>query len=96
MSSPSKKSYQNEVNEIKALLQCSMSSAYCRKRGFFKTWTFDFSSPQYRGKLVYQTMQCSKKKINKALIQKLVEWIMKNPNVSESPIARDNLIIIDA
>ena len=37
MSSPSKKSDQNEVNAIKDLLQCSMSSAYCRKRASTKS-----------------------------------------------------------
>ena len=33
------------------------------------------------------------KKAIKAMIQKLVEWIIKNSNVRESPIARDNLLI---
>ena len=33
------------------------------------------------------------KKVSKALRQKLVEWIMKNSNVCESPIARDTLLI---
>ena len=32
VSSPSKKAGQNEVNAIKDLLQCSMSSAYHKKR----------------------------------------------------------------
>ena len=36
------------------------------------------------------------KKVSKALRQKLVEWIMKNSNVYESPIARDTLLITDA
>ena len=35
------------------------------------------------------------KKVGKALIQKLVEWIMKNSNLHESPIARDTLLITD-
>ena len=37
-----------------------------------------------------------KKQVSKALRQKLVEWITKNSNVRESPIARDNLLITDA
>ena len=37
-----------------------------------------------------------KKSVSKALRQKLVEWIMKNSNVRESPIARDTLLITDA
>ena len=35
------------------------------------------------------------KKVSKALIQKLVEWGMKNSNAIESPIARDNVLIAD-
>ena len=35
------------------------------------------------------------KEVSKALIQKLVEWIMKNSNLHESPIARDTLLITD-
>ena len=46
--------------------------------------------------MVCQTMPCLKKKSSKALRQKLVEWIMKNSNVRESPIDRDTLIIKDA
>ena len=45
--------------------------------------------------MLYQTMHCLKKKVNKALVQKLVEWIIKTSNVRESPIARDNLLITD-
>ena len=33
------------------------------------------------------------KKVSKALRHKLVEWVMKNSNVHESPIARDTLLI---
>ena len=36
------------------------------------------------------------KKFSKALRHKLVEWIMKNSNVRELPIARDTLLITDA
>ena len=46
--------------------------------------------------MVYPIMHCSNKKVSKALRHKLVEWIMKNPDVRESPIARDTLIITDA
>ena len=35
------------------------------------------------------------KKVSKALRQKLVQQITKNSNVSESPISRDTLLIID-
>ena len=46
--------------------------------------------------MVCFTIHFSNKKVNKALRQKLVEWIMKNTNVRESPIERDTLLIIDA
>ena len=36
------------------------------------------------------------KKVRKELIQKLFEWIMKNSNVHEFPIAGDTLLITDA
>ena len=36
------------------------------------------------------------KKVSKALRHKLVEWIMKNPNLCESPIACDTLLITNA
>ena len=63
VSSPSKKSDQNEVHAIKDLLQYSMSRAYLiLKKVFYKMWTFDCSSPQYKGEMVYQTMHCPKKK----------------------------------
>ena len=45
--------------------------------------------------MVYQTMNCSNKKIIKALRQEIVDWIMKNPNVRQSPITRDTLLITD-
>ena len=96
MSSPSNKTDQNEVNTIKDLLQCSMSSAYFRENGFYRTWKFDCSIPQYRVEMVYQIMHLSKKIFSKALRQKLVEWIMKNSNVRESPIACDTLLITEA
>ena len=35
------------------------------------------------------------KKVSKALKQKWVEWITKNSNVREPPIARDTLLITD-
>ena len=40
-------------------------------------------------------MHCSNKKISKAWRHKLVEWIMNNSNLRESPIVRDTLLITD-
>ena len=64
--SPSKKADQNKVNVIKVLLQYSMSSAYCKKR-LLQTWTFNFSSPKYRGGMVYKTMHGLTKKMSKSM-----------------------------
>ena len=36
------------------------------------------------------------KKVSKALRQELVDWIMKNSNVRQSPITCDTLLIADA
>ena len=93
VSYPSKKTDQNEVNAIKDLLQCIRSSPYCQKNGFYKTWTFDFSSPQQRGEMVCQNIHFMNKKVSKALRKKPVERIMKNSIVHEAPIARDTLLI---
>ena len=46
--------------------------------------------------MVYQTMHCSNKTFSKSLRYKLVEWIMTNSNVRDSPIACDTLLITDA
>ena len=35
---------------------------YTVEKGSYKTLTFDCSSPQYRGEMVYQTMHCLNKK----------------------------------
>ena len=97
LSSQSKKIDQNEVNEIKDLLRCSRSSAYRQqKRASIK-----------RGHLIAQVKNTSvkwsikpcivrTKTINKALRQEIVDWIMKNSNVCQSPITRDTLLIADA
>ena len=46
--------------------------------------------------MVYQTMQFWNKTNSKALRQEIVDWIMKNSNVRQSPINRDTLLIADA
>ena len=46
--------------------------------------------------MVYQNMHSSKKQVSEAFRQILVKWIMKNPNVCESSIERDTLLIIEA
>ena len=46
--------------------------------------------------MLYQTMHCWNQKISKALRQEIVDCTMKNSNVRQSPITRNNLLIADA
>ena len=46
--------------------------------------------------MVYQTMHCYNQKIIKALRQEIVDSIIKNSNVRQSPISRNTLLIADA
>ena len=96
VSSPSKKSYQNEVNTIKVLLQCSMSITYCKKKASAKLG--HSSSQVHNTEVKWYIKPCivQTNVFSKALRQELVDWIMKNSNVRESPIARDTLLISDA
>ena len=79
VTSPSKKTDQNEVNAIRDLLQCSRSSVYRQQR----------KASTKRGHLIAQVRNTSlkwyikprivkTKKISKALIKETVDWIMKN------------------
>ena len=74
-----------------------MSSAYRRekkvstKRGHLIAKVHNTELKWYIKTCIVRT-----KKVGKALRKKLVEWIMKNSNVCESPIAHDDLLITDA
>ena len=95
MSYSSKKTDQNEVHAIKDLLQCSRSSAY-RQNKKASTKRGHLIAQVHNTAMKWSIKTCivwGKKKVGKAFRQKLVEWIMKNSNVREYPISRDNLII---
>ena len=96
MSSPSKKSDQNEVHAIKDLLQCSMSSAYRREKKA-STKLVNFIAKVHDIEVKWSTKPCivQTKKDSKVLRQKLVQWIMKNSNVCESQISSGTLLIRD-
>ena len=90
VTSPTKKTDHNEVNTIRDLLQCSISSAYRQQRTAFTK----------RGHLIAQVKNTSvkwsikprivrTKKISKALRKETVDWIMKHLNVRQSKITRD-------
>ena len=82
VSSPLKKTDQNEANTIQDLLQCSSSSAYRQQK----------TASTKRGHLIAQVkntaVKCSikpcivrTKKVGKALRQEIVDSIKKNSNV---------------
>ena len=66
------------------------------EKGFYKTWTFDFSNPQYRGEMVYQTMHCLNIIFQQGIDTEISGVDNEKSNVRESPISRDTLIITDA
>ena len=74
-----------------------MSSAYCwgektsTKRGYLISQVYSTEVKCSIKPCIVRT-----KKFSKALRQKLVELIMKNSNLCESPTARDTLLITDA
>ena len=97
VTSPSKKTDQNEVNTIQYLLLCRSSSAYCQQR----------KASTKRGHLIAQVKNTAvkwsikpcivvSKKISKALRKETVDWIMKNTNVRQYPITCYTLLIVDA
>ena len=73
-----------------------MSSAYRKKKDYTKRGSL--ISQAHNTEVEWYIKPCivRTKKVSKALRQKLVEWIMKNSNVREDPIARDTLLITDA
>ena len=97
VTSPSKKTDQNEVNAIRDLLQCSRSIEYFQQK----------RASTKRGHLIAQVKNTSVEwsikpcivrtnKISNTLRQEIVDWIMKNSNVRQSPITRDTLLVADA
>ena len=94
VSSPSKKTDENEVNAIRDLLQCSRSSAY-RQQKTASTTCGHFFTQVKNTAVKWSIKPCivRTKTISKALRKETVDWIMKNSNVRESPITRDTLLI---
>ena len=82
VSSPSKKTDQNEVNLIQNLLKCSIYLIAQVKNKSVK-WSI-------------KPCIVRRKQTSKALRQEIVDWIMKNSNVRQYPITRDTLFIADA
>ena len=97
VSSPSKKTDQNEVNSIQDLPQCSRSSANGQqKRAFTKLGHLIAQVKNTSVKWSIKTCIVRTKTIRKALRQEIVDWIIKNSNVRQTPITSDTLLIADA
>ena len=63
------------------------------EKSLYKTLTFIDQVHNIEVKWSIKPCIVLTKKVSKALRHKLVEWIMKNSNVRESPIYRDTLLI---
>ena len=97
VTSPTKKMDHNEVHTITDLLQCSRSSAYCQRRTAFTKQ--EHLIAQVKNTSVKWSIKpriVRTKKMGKSLRKEKFDWIMKNSNVCQSPITRDNLLIADA
>ena len=74
MSSPRKKTYQNEVYAIRDLLQCSRSSAYCQQKK--ASTTHGYLIAQVKNTAVKCSIKpciIKQKKVSKALRQEIVD-----------------------
>ena len=96
VSSTSKKADQNEVHALKDLLQCSISILYRQKKASTKRVHLisQFHNTEVRWSI--KPFIVLTKTVSKLLRQKLVDWVMKNSNVCESPISHDTLLITNA
>ena len=96
MTSRTKKTDHNKVHTIQVLLQCSRSSAYCQRRTAF-TKQEHLIAQVKNTSVKWSIKPCivRTRKSSKALRQEIVDWIMKDSNVFQSPITRDNLLIAD-
>eukprot|EP00978_Attheya_sp_CCMP212_P024273 scaffold76016_cov51-Attheya_sp.AAC.2 len=97
VNSPTTKRDKHEVAGVQHLLGCSLSAAYrcCRrelstKRGYLRS---ESTNPNVKWAIKPRGVRV--KKVSLDLRARLLQWIMKNPNVCQSPITRDTLIIKD-
>ena len=95
-SSPSRTKDINEAEGIQHILNCSRSTSYRRLKAL----------AEQRARLIAQSSNTDvkwsikpriirTKKVSNDLRARLLEWILKNQNVRQSPIKRDTLLIKD-
>ena len=92
--SPSQKRNVNDVYVFKDLLGCSLSTAY--RRLDQAASTREHLKANINNNQVNWSQKppiLRSKKVSNELRQQVVEWILKNNHVRESPIARDTLLI---
>eukprot|EP00978_Attheya_sp_CCMP212_P028595 scaffold99190_cov42-Attheya_sp.AAC.2 len=94
--SPSKNKNKHEVHGVQQLLQCSRSTAYRRRKALStKRAHLIAESTNTDVKWSVKPRAIRVKKVSKELRARLVQWILKNPDVRQSPITRDTLLIKD-
>eukprot|EP00978_Attheya_sp_CCMP212_P040503 scaffold221557_cov61-Attheya_sp.AAC.1 len=94
--SPMKNKDKHEVVGVQQLLKCSIATAYRRRKHLStKRAHLIAESNNTDVKWSIKSRGIRVKKVSKDLRARLLQWIMKNPNVRQSPITRDTLIIKD-
>eukprot|EP00978_Attheya_sp_CCMP212_P034636 scaffold146167_cov65-Attheya_sp.AAC.1 len=97
VSPPGKKGQKHKLKGIQSILGCSRSTAQCtRNRVSAKRAHLVLSMPTNKTvKWAVKPRIVCTKKVDDALIQKVVAWVLRNSNIRESPIVRDTLLIAE-
>ena len=93
-SSPGKKANTHELDGIKIILGCSCITVKRKKHWISANRLHLLSVPTYKTiKWAIKPQFFCKKNVDNSLIRKVIDWVLHNSNVRESPIVRDTLII---
>eukprot|EP00978_Attheya_sp_CCMP212_P012464 scaffold31102_cov31-Attheya_sp.AAC.1 len=94
VSSPGKKATKHELDGIQSILGCSRNTAQrTRHRVSAKRAHLQSVQDDKTVKWVVKPRIVFKKKVDDTLIEKVVDWVLRNSNIRESPIVRDTLLI---
>ena len=93
-SSPGKKVKKHELDDIKSIIGCSCSTGKRTRHRFSAKQAHLMLVPTDKSmKWAVKPRIVCNKNVNYALIQKVVDLVLHNSNVRESPIVRDTLLI---
>jgi hypothetical protein len=96
VSSPGKRATKHELDGIQSILGCSRNTAQrTRHRVSAKRARLQSVQDDKTVKWAVKPRIVRKKKVDDTLIQKVVDWILRNSNIRESPIVRDTLLVDD-